>query len=53
MNDSYLNKLQEILDDTLHELTEKTDDQVRAFFDKYGVRYDDVYAYFLKHHGND
>lgn len=53
MNDSYLNKLQEILDDTLHELTEKTDDQVRVFFDKYGVRYDDVYAYFLKHHGND
>ncbi|WP_026659237.1 SMI1/KNR4 family protein [Butyrivibrio sp. AC2005] len=53
MNDRFLNKLQEVLDDTLHDLTEKTDDQVKAFFDNYGVHYDEYYAYFLKHHGND
>ena len=39
--------------DTSYELTEKSDDQVKGFFDKYGVRYDECYAYFLKHHGND
>ena len=35
------------------EITKKTDAQVESFFDVYGVPYDECYAYFLKHHGND
>lgn len=53
MNETFLNKLNEILDDSINEHTKKTDAQVKSFFDAYGVPYDECYAYFLKYHGND
>ncbi len=53
MNDNYLIKLKDILNDTLHDITEKSDTQVKSFFEEHGISYDEYYAFFLKYHGND
>ena len=49
----YIDIIEEVLDDTVNELSEKSEEFVNEFFACYNIKYDEYYAYFLKKHGND
>jgi hypothetical protein len=50
---NYSDFLKEIIDDSMKTACEHSDKKVTDFFTSYNISYDEAYAYFLKHYGND
>ena len=53
MTQDYIKKLEEIMDDTVVDISKKSTEQVNDFFATFNIKFDEYYAYFLQNHGND
>lgn len=53
MTKEYIDKMEEIMDDTVIKISKKQRKQVEEFFLANDIEIDECYAYFLENHGND